>query len=317
MKKINYIASLFMAFSAASTSSTAFAATETLEQIEKLTQEIIKRKDASELLESAQQLRLKQGGGVLKRSDFKTLVYGALVGRTKEDLSKPTNEIIEDLKEYIKDKAEINEVDDLEIMAREYAIRTNEHGKKKVRKSKEAAEVVKREERDEDISRRFEERDEDISSVSASEESPSSSSKAGEVIKREEGSDFDGAENPQAGDLSKPLNDSDQENHKNPQAVDSAGAPNNSDQENHKKNKKSAFKFFAEDDKGRSDTNNEEKKPSFFRSKRVETVIVKGDPSKRGKNAEASQPSKNNRNEESNARKSERTRKGNPKYSSD
>lgn len=306
MKKINYVASLFMAFSAASTSSTAFAATENLEQIEKLTQEIIKRKDASELLESAQQLRLKQGGGVLKRSDFKTLVYGALVGRTKEDLLKPTNEIIEDLKEYIKDKAEINEVDDLEIMAREYAIRTNEHGKKKVRKSKEAGEVVKREERDEDISRR-----------SASEESPSSSSKAGEVIKREEGSDFDGAENPQAGDLSKPLNDSDQENHKNPQAVDSAGAPNNSDQENHKKNKKSAFKCFAEDDKGRSDTNNEEKKPSFFRSKRVETVIVKGNSSKRGKNAEASQPSKNNRNEESNTRKSERTRKGNPKYSLD
>ena len=169
MKKMNYVVSLFMAFSA---TSTAFAATEFSDQIKKLTNEIVKSKDDSELLETAQQLRLKKGLGVMTRSDFKNLISGALLGRSQEDLSKDTDKIREDLILYIKDLIQTNEADELEIMAREDAIRTNEHGKKRVRKAKEA----------------------------------------GEVVKLEEGVNFEGSENPQP--------------------ADSAGVPENSDQEN-------------------------------------------------------------------------------------
>lgn len=170
---MNYVVSLFMAFSA---TFTAFAATEFSDQIKKLTNEIVKSKEGASLLETAQQLRLKKGLGVMTRSDFKNLISGALLGRSQEDLSKDTDKIREDLILYIKDLIQTNEADELEIMAREDAIRTNEHGKKRIRKAE------------------------------------SSNSKAGAAVKLEEGADFEGSENPQPADSAGVPENSDQEN---------------------------------------------------------------------------------------------------------
>ncbi|OJU72850.1 MAG: hypothetical protein BGO07_01390 [Alphaproteobacteria bacterium 40-19] len=133
MKKINYIFVFAMLFSVTSTASA--------DQIEDLTQKIVKSKEGTSLLETAQQFALKSDLRMLTRDAFRKMISAALEDLKSEgsDLSRKPDELADDIKELIKYYIQTNEADELDIMNREDAIRKNEHRKKKVQKAERAA----------------------------------------------------------------------------------------------------------------------------------------------------------------------------------
>jgi hypothetical protein len=287
MKKMNYVFSLFMAFSAAST---AFAATEFSDQIKDLTNEIVKSKAGTSLLETAQQLALKKPI-VLTRDTFRGVISSVLKDLEKagQDLSKVTPELIHNIKEDMKRCIETNEADEFEILAREDAIRTNEHGKKKVRKAEssnsEAGATVKREEIDEDSSSSNSEAGATVKGAEIDEDSSSSNSEAGATVKGSEIDEDSSSSNSESGATVK--REESQENQESSSVNRSTGS--------------------------KPSKNNRSSDSNARKSERKHKGNPKNDP----KNCVGCVNSKNNGSSDSNIRKSERTRKMNPKYSSD